>query len=274
MPDPTIKCPKCQAEVSVTEATADHVEAKLRRILGRMTHEFRGPITAIKAATESIIETPNSKTFFDFDYPGDIWSWTELMIRVIANVDAYRVLQEGEIDIRPEKVLLLADVIAPAIRQVRLLLNARGFSPRHITYRGFEKIPTLWLDRNRVQQVIFNLLSNSIKYAYDDPRAFKVEIEGINRGEYLYIHVRDWGTGIKSEEIERVFEEEFRSVTSIDMNVTGQGLGLWIVRQIIEKHGGTVHVLNLHCPTEIEIRLPWRLTARRRFGEDSLIREV
>ncbi len=240
-------------------------KAKERRdkALGRMTHELRVPIVAIKGAIEFIIDTPGSKDFFNQDYPGDIESWTELMTRVVDNADVYRYADKGELEIRPEKVFLLTNVIAPAIRQVRLLLKARDFSPRNITYIGFENFPVLWLDRNRFQQIIFNLLSNSIKYAYDDPENFEVEIEGTEKGSYFYIYIRDWGTGIEeTTEMEEVFEEEFRGSKAVDMNVTGQGLGLWVVKQIIEKHEGEIRVSKSHLPTEIEIKLPYWLTSR------------
>jgi len=262
MPNQTFKCPKCQAEVPLTQAAVDHIEEKWLRTLGRMTHELLGPITAIKGATESIIDTPDSKTFFDFDYPGDILSWTELMTRVIENAEVYRDVHKGEIVIRPERVFLLTDVIAPAIRQVSLLLKERGFSRRNIKYIGFDKFPSLWLDRNRFQQVVFNLLSNSIKYAYDKPKAFQVEIEGVEEDKYFYIHVKDFGAGIAAAESEKVFQEGFRGEMSIDMNVTGQGLGLWIVKQVIERHDGKIRVSNFRYPTEIAIQLPYWLTSR------------
>lgn len=249
--------------LSTLSATLAYIaEERRQKALGKIAHELRIPITAIQGATESIIETPGSKTFFDQDYPGDIWSWTELMTRVLENADVYRYIHKGELEIRPEKVFLLTNVIASAIRQVKLLLRKRNFPQRNITYIGFEKFPDLWLDRNRFQQVIFNLLSNSIKYAYDDPENFEVEIEGIEKGEYFYIYVRDWGTGIKPTEIEKVFEEEFRSEKAINMDVAGQGLGLWIVRQIIEKHCGEVRVSQVFSPTEFEIKLPYWLTSR------------
>ncbi len=242
---------------------ANIAEERRQKALGRMAHELRVPIFAIQGAADSIIDAVGTKPIFDQDYPGDIFSWAELMTRIIENADVYRYIHKHELEIIPERVFLLTDVITSAVRQVKLLLKARNFSPNRITYIGFEGIPELWLDRNRFQQVMFNILANSIKYAYEDPEVFDVEIEAVEKGEHFYIYIRDWGTGIEESEKEKIFEEEFRSAKAIDMNVTGQGLGLWIVRQIIEKHGGKIRVSGIYQPTELEIQLPYWLTSRK-----------
>ena len=116
----------------------------------------------------------------------------------------------------------------------------------------------MWLDRNQFQQAIFNLLSNAIKYAFKDPDAFRVEIEGFEID--LVIQFRDWGPGIEDGEEELIFEEGYRGKSSFENNVTGQGLGLWVVRQIVKGHGGSITVTNLKWPTEFTISLPQTLT--------------
>ncbi len=275
MSDQTIKCPKCKTEILLTKTQANQFQHLIRakqkanisedrmlQALGRMTHELKLPIVAIRGALELMKRTPGAEKFFDYDYIGDIWSWSELMGRLVDNADVYRYAHKGELEIRPEKVFLLTNVIAPAIRQVRLLLRERDFSPRNITYIGFENFPELWLDRNQFQQIIFNLLSNSIKYAYDDPENFEVEIEGTEKGSYFYIYVRDRGTGIEIDMKESIFEEGARGKDAYLRDVAGLGSGLWIIRQIIKRHSGKIRVSNLYLPTEFEIMLPFSLTKK------------
>jgi signal transduction histidine kinase len=108
--------------------------------------------------------------------------------------------------------------------------------------------------------VVFNLLSNAIKYAGKDPTAFRVEIEG--DAANLVIKLRDWGIGIRPGTEEIIFEEGVRGEAAAQMDVSGQGLGLWVVRVIVEAHGGEIRVTNLRFPTEFEIRLPAALRAR------------
>lgn len=234
-----------------------------RKYTGRLLHEMKLPLVAIRGAAEFLEKTEGLKELCDYDYLGDIWSWTELMGRLIDNADLLSSSTEG-IQINPIQTWILADVIAPAIKQVKLLLRERDFSYSNIRYDNetLMKFPRLWLDRNRFQQVIFNLLSNAIKYAYDDPKSFRVEIaEGEHEAEFT-IWFRDWGLGIENGMEERIFEKGVRGENAVNMNVTGQGMGLWIVRQIVEKHGGTINVTNPQFPTEFEIRLPVTLTSR------------
>lgn len=233
-------------------------EERYEKMLGRLTHELKVPVVAIRGAAEFIIKTPGVKKFFDYDYPGDIWSWTDLMGRLIDNADAFRYSDE-RIRVKPVLTHILPDVIASAIRQTGLLLREREFSARNIEYNkeGFQKFPALWLDRNGFLQVLFNLLSNAIKYAYKDPKAFRVEIKG--DAKELVMLFRDWGPGIESGTEELIFEEGFRGENAVQMNVAGQGLGLWVVRQIVESHGGTIKVTNLKWPTEFRISLPHSL---------------
>jgi len=221
------------------------------------------PLVAIRGAIEFLERTEGLKELCDYDYLGDIWSWTELMGRLIDNADLLRYSKEG-IQINPIQTRILADVIAPAIKQVKLLLRERDFSYSNIRYDNetLKKFPRLWLDRNRFQQVIFNLLSNAIKYAYDDPKRFRVEIVGGEDAAEFTILFRDWGVGIENGMEEQIFDEGIRGENAENMNVTGQGMGLWVARQIVERHGGTINVTNPQFPTEFEIRLPVTLISR------------
>ncbi|MBI3541923.1 MAG: HAMP domain-containing histidine kinase [Deltaproteobacteria bacterium] len=91
-------------------------------------------------------------------------------------------------------------------------------------------------DRNRINQVITNLLINAIKYGEGKPIELRVEVAGA-RGTLI---VADLGMGIAPEQQQRIFERFERAVSGT--NISGLGLGLYITRQIIEAHGGSIHV--------------------------------
>lgn len=251
---------------AVVQAAIPHLELLLdqeRRVaaLGKLTHELMVPLVAIRGVVQFMKETIGVEKIFAYDYLGDLWSWSELMGRLIDNAEVYSA--EG-LRIKPTLTRLLSGIIAPAIKQVRLLLKERTFSKDKIRYRGFERdrFPKLWLDRNQFQQVLFNLLSNAIKYAYDNPDKFKVEIVGTERGAEFIVLFRDWGPGIEVGMEEAIFEEGVRSESAVNMDVTGQGLGLWIVRRIVERHGGRIKVGRPHDPTEFAVYLPYSLRSR------------
>ncbi len=126
-----------------------------------------------------------------------------------------------------------------------------------VQFGDFSALPRLWIDRNQFQQVFFNLLSNSIKYS--DRSNFKVRVEGGEVGDTYTIWFEDWGQGIEEGMEEMIFQPGFREERAIRSDVTGQGIGLTVVRAIVEAHGGRVTVTSLRKPTTFEIILPMQL---------------
>lgn len=248
---------------AIGQAAVPHLQILLdkerrAKALGRLTHELRSPLVAIRGAAEFMMRTKDVGKLFDYDYPGDVWSWSELMRRLLGNADLFQYSPE-DFPVRATPTLMMGEVVAPALKQAKMLLDERGFSVDYIRYGKFEGIPRLWVDQNQFQQVIFNLLSNAIKYCFKDKKSFQVEIDGEKRGGEFAIWFRDWGPGIKAEMKELIFEEGFRTLEATERNVTGQGLGLWIVRQIIEAHGGRIALTKARWPTEFTIYLPGTL---------------
>lgn len=253
----------CQAAVPHIELL--RAEAIRAEAVGRLTHELAMPVNALRGAIDSLrmdLEAADASyhKLFRFDYIGDVLSWTDLMVRIVGNGVIYG-LKDGQLPMRPRRTYLMAEVVAPAVRQVRFLLEERGFETRRIAYSNFEEIPRLWVDQNQFQQVIFNLLSNAIKYSFDDPKQFRVEIATAVEGEYYRISCRDWGPGIVEGYERSIFEESVRGPKGLDRVVEGMGLGLWVVRRIVEAHGGHVEVTNLYRPTEVTVYLPTSLSS-------------
>jgi signal transduction histidine kinase len=230
--------------------------------LRRLTHELKVPLEVIRGAAE-FIEKESQKRRYRFDYPyaEDIVAWHDLMRRLLGNVDFFKFTMEG-LRPRPQRIYLLRDVFGPVRHQMLPLLRERGFSLGGITDDGFEAIPHLWLDKSQFMQVFFNLLSNSIKYAYDDPGAFQVQVLTANTGNGFEIRFRDWGPGIPLGYESVIFYENTRGPDAEQSNVAGDGLGLWVVSEAIEAHGGTIEVSSSVNPTEFLIWLPATLTTR------------
>ncbi len=137
------------------------------------------------------MQTPKVSHFFEHDYPGDVWSWTDLMRRQIERFQLLRYVDQP-LETYRTPTLMLRDIIAPAAKHVRLLLRERGFSEDQITCGRFEGITWIDIDRNQFEQVMFNLLANSIKYCSSDPREFRVQIEGYASQDAYVIKFRDW----------------------------------------------------------------------------------
>lgn len=106
---------------------------------------------------------------------------------------------------------------------------------RHIKINCPDQLHGRW-DKFRIEQVIVNLLTNAIKYGEEKP----IEITAFEKGDMIHISVKDFGIGISSEAIERVFDRFERAVSF--HKFSGLGLGLYISKEIVEAHGGRIEV--------------------------------
>ena len=99
--------------------------------------------------------------------------------------------------------------------------------------------PNLMLDRIHVTNVLFNLIDNAMKYAKEDPH---IVIHSEQTPDGLSLHIQDNGIGIAKEHLGKVFERLYRVPTGNVHNVKGFGLGLSYVKNVLEHHGGSVHI--------------------------------
>ncbi|HEX17375.1 MAG TPA: HAMP domain-containing histidine kinase, partial [Thermoplasmatales archaeon] len=100
-------------------------------------------------------------------------------------------------------------------------------------------LPDLLLDKNRMEQVITNLLSNAIKFSNRNSR---ILVRAKRDGENVVLEVQDFGRGIPKSKLNKIFEPFYQVDTGMDRKFGGAGLGLTIVKGIIEAHGGRVEV--------------------------------
>lgn len=231
--------------------------------LRRLLHEFNVPNNAVRHCVQRIErdlkkEGKNPRACFSQDFIGDIWSYTDLIGRQLQNAALYGgAIQEIKPSFKPTD--LYAEVIAPAVNHVSGLLKLEQLPLFAIRYASLVGFPPLWIDRNQFQQVFFNLLSNAIKYG-GGPGKFRVEITGgIEAGKQYFIWFSDYGPGIREEDRERIFESGWRSADALENHITGHGLGLSIVHDIVTAHGGTTHLVNCRNPTRFAIALPFTL---------------
>lgn len=113
----------------------------------------------------------------------------------------------------------------------------------------------LYIDETAFVTVFYNLLTNAIKY-HDPETKFYVCISGFEMGDYLSIYITDYGLGILEGDKESIFKVGYRGTNVTQYNNSGLGIGLSVVKQIINDFGGNIQVVNLKSPTKFEITLP------------------
>ncbi|HQQ16887.1 MAG TPA: ATP-binding protein, partial [Fervidobacterium sp.] len=112
-------------------------------------------------------------------------------------------------------------------------------------------------DRKRIEQVITNLLTNSIKFSdkSKEERVVKIAIE--NDGDFVKIIVEDNGVGIPADKIDKIFDKFYRVDSDLTYSIPGTGLGLSIVKEIIEMHNGSISVESEEGKwTRVTVQLP------------------
>jgi len=222
-------------------------------VLAMVTHEMRTPLTAIKGMSEVLLQ-------FDADAERrremhqTIHEAAERLSRMI---DEYLDLTRLESGARP----LIPKAIRPAalIEQTLLLLEPLAAQRQiKMTRRLAENLPVIFADEDLLSRALTNLLANAIKYS---PKNTEVVVTAKTDGHSLFIAVADQGYGIPPELLPRIFEKFYRVPRVEDADAPGAGLGLAVVREITELHGGRVlvesesgsgSVFTLRLPVELK----------------------
>ena len=191
---------------------------------------------------------------FEHDYQNDLQSYLGAISRLIGDWEL-RIKGPDEVQLNPTPALILRDVVAPVLRTLDPHFRQHNFSHENIHCSGFEEIPMLFVDVSLLRQTFFNLLDNAIKYARPPRKNFTVNITANSITEDYQIKVADNGIGINHEDREKIFNRGYRGRPAANMTM-GTGLGMFVSRGILRKHGGDLTVTSTINPTEITILLP------------------
>jgi signal transduction histidine kinase/putative methionine-R-sulfoxide reductase with GAF domain len=248
---------------------AQALEVRKSDQIQRITHEFKSPIVGIRSHANFMQrrfkQLPDNLIQKKFN---DIISDCEILLYQVEKL-YYTFGKTKHLTVKIEKTLIFRDVIIKTINQIRPEVIDNGFSIYDIEYPDNCNRIAIFTDKAKINQVVYNLLINSIKYAEEDPKKFKIKLEIEDRYNQLHIKFQDWGIGIRSEYRDKIFEEGFRSPEVINKNVLGSGIGLTIARTIMKKFGGDLELTNSYKPTEFQMTLPKK---SKEELEDDLIR--
>jgi signal transduction histidine kinase len=204
--------------------------------ISTITHELRTPLTAVRSITEILHDNAGLDANQQKQFTGIVIKEVERLTRLISQVLDFQKLASGRMnwDITP---LDLRKVITEAISASKQLIAEKKI---RLAMRLPEKCPRISGDRDRLMQVLLNLISNAVKFCPVTGGAIEVEL--IVQADYLQVNVEDNGIGISAENQALIFEK-FRQVKdNTKGRPKGSGLGLSITRQIIEVHNGRIWV--------------------------------
>jgi signal transduction histidine kinase len=218
-----------------------------------VSHELKTPLTAIRMYGEMLRDGMVPSEAKRDEYHRHITAESERLSRLINNVLEFSRLEKGSRDLK-----LVAAPIGPVLTEAATLLGP------HVEREGFElavevdpNLPPVRFERDALLQVLFNLVDNAVKYARDgQPR--RITLAAARDGEGTRITVRDHGPGVPSRHLRHVFEPFYRVEQELTRRSTGTGLGLALVRGLVERMGGRVAGRNLaEGGFEVGVVLPY-----------------
>jgi signal transduction histidine kinase len=243
---------------ALSDVTQQHdLQAMKADVMTLVTHELRTPLTAIQGMSEVLAQ---------FEVADDRRREMHLAIndeakRLSHMISEYLDITRLESGAEPlrlapmriatlvERVLLLLDPLA-AQRNIRIV---RGLAP---------DLPVILSDADLIAEALTNLIANAIKYS---PVNTEIVVEARDAGDALIVEIRDQGYGVSADALPKIFEKFYRVPRVEDAGVPGTGLGLALVREIVELHGGRVTVESeVGVGSTFTVRLP--LSAEKEIG--------
>ena len=203
--------------------------------VSNVSHELRTPLTSIKGSVDNMLDgLTGSLNEKQIRYLNRIKSNTDRLSRLINDLLDLSRIESGRVEVRPTTLPLTA--LAEEVAEHMKALAAEKLI--RIEVPSSDPSVTVWADRDKVTQVLMNLIGNAVKFTPQDGKV-TVALEK-NGNDYIQISVADTGPGILPEEQNKIFSK-FYQVANIDkQKPKGSGLGLAISKALVEMHGGKI----------------------------------
>lgn len=206
-----------------------------KELISNISHDLKTPITAVKGYVEGIMDgvadTPEKMD----RYVKTIYNKTNEMDHLINELTFYSKIDTNRIPYTFSK-LNVEDYFGDCAEEVGLELETRGIE---LVYANYVESGVLVIaDGEQIRRVIHNIISNAIKYM-DKPKGI-IQIRVKDVGDFIQVEIEDNGKGIAAKDIAYVFDRFYRTDVSRNSSKGGSGIGLSIVKKILEDHGGKV----------------------------------
>lgn len=212
------------------------VEAVKSDFISIVSHELRTPLTAIKGFLSMLVQKDfGPLTDRQLYFMERVYQTNQRMIHLVEDLLDASYIESGKI-----KLKIAPTAVEPLINDVVAELASKGFERQiMLKINRKHKLPLVLADEVRLRQILVNLVDNAIKYSL--PKS-EVSIDFKAQGNELVISVKDEGVGITPAHLERLFQKFGRIYNPMSVQAGGTGLGLYIVKNLVESHGGKIWV--------------------------------
>ncbi len=245
---------RARARIEKSHAERERLLLELKRasrtkdeFLAMLGHELRNPLSPIVTALQLMAMRSDAATSHE---QGIIQRQVDHLVRLVDDLLDISRITRGKIELK-KRTVRVADVLANAVEMASLLLEQR----RHQLSVDIEPDLVWSVDATRLAQVVSNLLTNAARYT---PIGGQVRLAAWREGvDTIVVSVRDNGMGIPTKMLPRVFDLFFQGKRSLDRAEGGLGIGLALVKSLVEMHGGRVSAFSagLERGSEFEIRV-------------------
>lgn len=206
-----------------------------KELISNISHDLKTPITAIKGYAEGIMDgvadTPEKMN----KYVKTIYNKANEMERLINELTFYSKIDTNRIPYNFTR-LSAAEYFTDCAEDLSLELSAKGVTFSFYNYVQEEVL--IIADAEQLKRVINNIVSNSLKYMDKDKAVINLRLKDV--GDFVQVELEDNGKGIGAKELPYIFDRFYRSDASRNSAKGGSGIGLSIVKKIIEEHGGKI----------------------------------
>jgi two-component system phosphate regulon sensor histidine kinase PhoR len=211
-------------------------EAYRKEFLQNLAHEFKTPIFAVQGYIDTLLDGALENPAVSKKFLENAGRNIERMVTLVNDLDEITKLESGEQPLQKTNF-----IIQDLIKEVYDTLSIKTASKniKCSIKKGCEQPVAVFADKEKIRQVIINIVSNSIKYGKENGHVvasiYKTD------GKHVLVEISDDGIGIAEEHLPRIFERFYRTDASRSRDIGGTGIGLAICKHIIEAHNQTIH---------------------------------
>lgn len=209
-----------------------------KEFLQNLSHEFKTPVFAIQGYVDTLLQGAMENPEVNRRFLEKAGKNVERLVHLIQDLDEISKLERGELRLNKQN-FVMQDLIKDAYES--LSLKAEQQNIRFAFKKGCETPPfTVYADKEKIRQVLINLMDNSIKYGRTGGHII-ASIYNTD-GKNILVEISDDGMGITEKNLNRIFERFYRAPEGRSRDVFGSGLGLAICKHIVEAHNHSIHV--------------------------------
>ena len=227
------------------------LEKSRREFVANVSHEMRTPLTSIRGACETMLQDENMPDDFRKVFLNMALTECDRMTNIVSDL-----LTLSRLDNNKTRWKISKYSIADSLKHVTDMIRVDANNHKHkLSLAIIPGLPEIYADKERIEQVLINIMSNSVKYT---PDGGKISVQASKRDDNnIEIVISDNGIGIPKEDVERIFERFYRVEKSRTSETGGTGLGLAIAKEIINAHAGDITIESeLDHGTTVTITLP------------------